>query len=60
MLKKVKMVPFFFFFLGAAFPVFAGAASTGISSSVGGADESAESESESLMFVVTVLVRGGG
>ena len=60
MLKKVKMVPFFFFFWALAFATFVGAASTGISSSVGGAEESAESESESLMFVVAVLVRGGG
>ena len=52
MLKKVKMVLFFFFFWGAAFAAFAGAVSTGISSSVGGAEESPESESESVMFVV--------
>ena len=52
LLKKVKMVLFFFFFWGAAFAAFAGAVSTGISSSVGGAEESPESESESVMFVV--------
>lgn len=45
-LKKVKMVPFDFFFLcGAAF---AGATSTGISSSVDGGEE--RDESESAMF----------
>lgn len=60
LLKKVKMVPFFFFFLGAAFALFAGTSSTGISSSVGGAEESAESESESDMFAVVVVVRGRG
>lgn len=60
LLKKVKMVPFFFLFPGAAFVAFAGAASTSISSSVGGAEESAESESESAMFIVIVVVRSGG
>ena len=60
LLKKVKMVLFFFFFLAAAFAPFAGPASTGISSSVGGAEESAESESEPDMVAVEVVVRGGG
>lgn len=60
LLKKVKMVPFFFFFWFAPFAAFAGAASTGISSSVGGALESAESESESDIFGVAVGVRGRG
>ena len=59
MLKKDRMVPLFFFFWGAAFEAFAGADSTGISSSVGGAEESTESESESDMFAVVVVVRGG-
>lgn len=59
LLKKVKIVPFFFFFWFAAFGAFAVPVSMGISSSVGGAEESAESESVSLMFVVAVVVRGG-
>lgn len=51
------MVPlFFFFFRGAACAAFAGALSIGISSSVGGADDSAESESVSDMLGVV----GGG
>ena len=60
LLKKVRMVLFFFFFLAATFAPFAGPVSTGISSSVGGAEESAESEYESDMVAVVVVVRGGG
>lgn len=59
-MKKVKIVPFFFFFLDAVFAPFAGALSTGISSSVGGAEESAESESESDMFAVVAVGCSGG
>ena len=60
LLKKDKMVPlFFFFFRGAAFEPFAGAFSTGISSSVGGAEDSADSESDSDMAGVVVVVCGG-
>jgi hypothetical protein len=59
LLKKDRMVPLFFFFGGAALVGFARADSTGISSSVGGAEESAESESDSDMIAVVVVVRGG-
>ena len=56
MLKKVRMVLLFFFLvdllvLGAVFAAVAGSVSMGISSSVGGAEERAESESESAMAV---------
>jgi hypothetical protein len=48
-LKNVKILPCFFF-CGVSFEAFAGVTSTGISSSVDGADES--EESESTMFAV--------
>ena len=56
-MKKVKMVPFFFFFFcGDGVATFVGTASTGISSSVEGGEE--REESESTMFAV-VGVDGG-
>lgn len=60
LLKKLRRVPFFLlFFLDVAFGALVGAVSTGNSSSVGGADDSAESDSESLMFAVVVGCDGG-
>lgn len=56
-LKKVRIVLFFLLFFGAGLAAFAGAKSTGISSSVDGGEESEESESP--MFVVVWVVGRG-
>lgn len=58
--RKDKMVPFFLPFLflawGTAFADFAGAISTGISSSVAGGEERADSVSEEDMVIAVAVV----
>ena len=61
--KKDKIVPFFFFlvfFWDGALVAFAGAGSTGISSSVAGGVDRAESESDMFAVVAGVEVERAG